>query len=74
MLLPPIAAAAASSPAVAISGNVFFTLACFGLGLPASVAIFPQHGDIAVEQIEIESVRAEATKRGLTHVKYNKGL
>jgi tricarboxylate carrier len=74
MMLPPVAVAAAASPVVSITANTFVTLVGFGLGLPAAVAVFPQTGELPVDEIDNEQVKAAAKARGLTSVYYNKGL
>lgn len=74
MMIGPLAAAAAASQVVNVSANVFLTLAFFGLGLPASVAVFPVMGEIKVEDIDVPEVKQAAMDRGLKAVYYNKGL
>lgn len=74
MMVGPLAAAAAASQVVNVSANVFLTLAFFGLGLPASVAVFPVMGEIKVEDIDLPHVKQAALDKGLKAVYYNKGL
>jgi len=74
MMLPPIAAVAAANPVFGIGANTFITLAGFGLGLPAAVAVFPQIGELNVDEIDVAAVKEVAQKRGLQTVLYNKGL
>jgi len=74
MMLPPVAKAAAASPVISITANTFVTLVGFGLGLPAAVAVFPQTGELGVDEIDDANVKAAALARGLKTVYYNKGL
>lgn len=74
MMLPPIAKAAAASSVVGLSANTFVTLVGFGLGLPAAVAVFPQIGELNVEEVDNLKVKEAAIARGLSKVYYNKGL
>ena len=74
MMLPPIASAAAASPVVSITVNTFVTLVGFGLGLPAAVAVFPQIGELNVNEIDDAKLKEAAKARGLQTVFYNKGL
>ena len=72
---PPIKNAIARSPILSIPITTYLVLVCFGLGLPASVAIFPQMGEIKVEEAEkvYQNLRDEEGKpRSVLY--YNKGL
>jgi len=72
MLLP---SALAAAPVAGLALNTFVTIVGFGLGLPAAVAVFPQTGELRVDEIEADSeVRRAAESRGLRSVFYNKGL
>jgi len=72
MMLPSSLAAA---PVAGLALNTFVTIVGFGLGLPAAVAVFPQTGELRVDEIEADSeVRRAAEGRGLRSVFYNKGL
>jgi len=72
MLMP---AAIASAPVSGLALNTFVTIVGFGLGLPAAVAVFPQVGELLVQEIEQDSeARRVCEARGLKVVYYNKGL
>ena len=71
MSLPPIAAMAASSTLFGVVVTAFLTTTAFGLGLPAAVAVFPQKGEIDVEDLEPEFQKAAGDAKTLF---YNKGL
>jgi hypothetical protein len=68
--IPAVAAAIASSPALGLPITTFVCLASFGLGLPASLAFFPQRGEIDASKLEPEFQSLGLTGR----VFYNKGL
>lgn len=72
---PPIKNAITRSPILSVPITTYLVLVCFGLGLPASVAIFPQMGEIKVEEAEkvYQNLRDEEGKpRSVLY--YNKGL
>jgi hypothetical protein len=73
--LPPIKNLIARNPMLSIPITTYLVLVCFGIGLPASVAIFPQMGEIKVE--EAEDVYQKLLDKNGTRYKvlyYNKGL
>jgi hypothetical protein len=73
--LPPIKNAIARNPMLSVPITTYLVLVCFGIGLPASVAIFPQMGEIKVDEAE-EKYRNLMDKNGQPHrvLYYNKGL
>ena len=65
----------AKNPAMATPITMFLLLTCFGIGLPAAVAIFPQIAEIKVEDLEEKFQHlkdADGTKISVLY--YNKGL
>lgn len=65
------------NPAMTVPFFTFVTMVVFGLGLPATVAVFPQMGEIKVTDLEQELQPLcldTATGKPLTTVLYNKGL
>ena len=78
--LPPVfmmavPAAVAAAPVAGLALNTFVTIVGFGLGLPAAVAVFPQVGELLIEELEQDSeARRVCEARGLKAVYYNKGL
>ena len=66
-LLPPIAKFLRRHPRYNTPIMTAFLFLGFGLGLPASIAAFPQEG--VIQETELES-----ELRGHGHLKYNKGL
>lgn len=63
------------NPAVSVPLTTYLVLVAFGLGLPSTVAIFPQISEIAVKDCE-EDFQGLRGKNGLPYEKfyYNKGL
>eukprot|EP00009_Paramoeba_aestuarina_P002899 CAMPEP_0201523760 /NCGR_PEP_ID=MMETSP0161_2-20130828/20907_1 /ASSEMBLY_ACC=CAM_ASM_000251 /TAXON_ID=180227 /ORGANISM="Neoparamoeba aestuarina, Strain SoJaBio B1-5/56/2" /LENGTH=127 /DNA_ID=CAMNT_0047922967 /DNA_START=753 /DNA_END=1136 /DNA_ORIENTATION=+ len=72
MSLPPIIRLCASSPAIGTGVYAFVSIVCFGFGLPAAIAVFPQRGSIKVDDLEEEFKFLK--ERGHETVYYNKGL
>jgi len=74
--VPAIRNAVAASPGLRVPVTTYLLLVCFGLGLPASVAVFPQMGEIRVDEAEEKYGAAvdERTGRGYEVLFYNKGL
>ncbi|KAL9188671.1 hypothetical protein ACHAXT_007049 [Thalassiosira profunda] len=65
------------SPAMRVPMTTYLLLVCFGIGLPASVAIFPQMGEIKVEEAEEKYHNLQNKKEDGTPYRvlyYNKGL
>ena len=76
--LPVLRNAIANNPAMRVPMTTYLLLVCFGIGLPASVAIFPQMGEIRVEDAE-EKYRGLVDERDdgsrpYDVLYYNKGL
>lgn len=64
------------NPAVRVPLTTYLVLVSFGLGLPATVAIFPQIAELDVGDVEEEFQGLRDEKTGLPYEKfyYNKGL
>ena len=64
------------NPALRVPVTTFLILISFGIGLPATVAIFPQIVSIAPEDVEAkyQHLRDPKTKEPYTVYYYNKGL
>lgn len=73
--LPAFKRLLAKHPAASVPLTTYLVLVAFGLGLPSTVAIFPQIAEIDVQDCE-EEFQALAGKDGLPYQKlyYNKGL
>jgi sideroflexin-5 len=75
MQAPPVQKYLAKNPAMAVPTTTFFLLVCFGIGLPASVAIFPQMAQIQAKDCEAPYQHLRNAKGEPYHVYYyNKGL
>ncbi|KAL3826744.1 hypothetical protein ACHAXA_009353 [Cyclostephanos tholiformis] len=75
--IAPLKNAIASNPAMRVPMTTYLLLVCFGIGLPASVAIFPQMGEIRVEDAEekyrhLPDDRSDGKPYEVLY--YNKGL
>jgi len=63
------------NPALRVPMTTYLLLCCFGLGLPASVAIFPQMGEIKVSEAEEKYQKiSDKSGKGYEVLFYNKGL
>lgn len=64
------------NPAMSVPLTTYLVLVSFGLGLPATVAIFPQMAEIDIKDVEEEFQGLRDPKTGLPYQKlyYNKGL
>jgi hypothetical protein len=73
--IPPVANTIARNPSLRVPVSTYLLLVCFGIGLPASVAIFPQMGEIRVDECEekYQGLKHEKGK-GYEVLFYNKGL
>lgn len=73
--LPILKRAVARNPALSVPLTTYLVLVSFGLGLPATVAIFPQMAEIDIQDVE-EEYQGLRGKDGLPYQKlyYNKGL
>jgi sideroflexin-5 len=75
MQAPPVQKYLAKNPAMTVPTTTFFLLVCFGIGLPASVAIFPQMAQIEAKDCEAPYQHLRNAKGEPYHVYYyNKGL
>ena len=65
----------AKNPMLSVPMTTYLVLVSFGLGLPATVAVFPQMAEIQVDDVE-DKFQGLRGKDGLPHQKfyYNKGL
>ena len=74
--VPAIRNAVAASPGLRVPVTTYLLLVCFGIGLPASVAVFPQMGEIRVDEAEEKYAGAidGRTGKGYEVLFYNKGL
>lgn len=63
-------------PSIRVPLATFLILTAFGIGLPATVAIFPQIVSIAPEEVEqkFQHLKDPRTKEQYNHFYYNKGL
>lgn len=68
----------ARNPATSLPITTYLLLVSFGLGLPATVAIFPQISEISVDEVEEKFQRHLKSSKGNhdvpTKLYYNKGL
>ena len=73
--IPVLKSMIARNPALSVPLTTYLVLVSFGLGLPATVAIFPQMSEIDVKDVE-EKYQGLRGKDGLPYQKYyyNKGL
>lgn len=73
--LPVLKKFVARNPMMTVPLTTYLVLVSFGLGLPATVAIFPQMAEIDVKDVE-EEYQGLRGKDGLPYQKlyYNKGL
>jgi len=73
--IPLLKNAIMRNPAISVPMTTYLVLVSFGLGLPATVAIFPQMAEIDVKDVE-EEFCGLTGKDGLPYQKYyyNKGL
>ena len=75
--VPPLKNAILRNPIMRVPMTTYLLLVCFGIGLPASVAIFPQMGQIKVEEAEEPYHNLKDEKNGgkpYKYLYYNKGL
>jgi hypothetical protein len=75
--VPPLKNAILRNPIMRVPMTTYLLLVCFGIGLPASVAIFPQMGQIKVEEAEETYHNLKDEKNGgkpYKYLYYNKGL
>ena len=62
-----------SYPKVFLPAQVAVVSLCFGFGLPFSLSLFEQEGEVAADMLEPHLQQA-ARDRGLAALRYNKGL
>lgn len=75
--IPPLKNMILRNPMMRVPMTTYLVLVCFGIGLPCSVAIFPQMGEINVEEAEEKYHNLQDEKDGGKPYKvlyYNKGL
>lgn len=74
--LGPIKRYLAKNPRMAVPVTTYLLLCSFGVGLPATVAIFPQISEIGVEDVEekYQHLRDPKTGKPYEVYYYNKGL
>ncbi|KAL3784083.1 hypothetical protein HJC23_012272 [Cyclotella cryptica] len=75
--IPLLVNAVANNPMLRVPISTYLLLVCFGIGLPASVAIFPQMGEIRVEEAEEKYHKVPNENNGgkpYVSLFYNKGL
>ena len=81
--IPPVltstvfAATLTANPALTIPLTTYLLLVSFGFGLPFAIAVFPQFGEIGVEDVEEKFRQTKATDaegKKITKFKYDKGL
>ena len=76
-IVPPLKNMIQRNPMMRVPMTTYLLLVCFGIGLPASVAIFPQMGEIKVEEAEekyhnLQDVKSDGRPYKVLY--YNKGL
>ncbi len=73
--IPVLKNAIARNPAIGVPLTTYLVLVSFGIGLPSTVAIFPQMAEIDVKDVEDE-FQGLSGKDGVPYQKYyyNKGL
>ena len=73
--IPALKSALLRHPAMSVPLTTYLVLVSFGLGLPATVAIFPQMAEIDIQDVE-EEFQGLTGKDGIPYQKlyYNKGL
>ena len=61
---------------MAVPVSTYMILVCFGLGLPATVAIFPQIAEISADDVEhqFQHLKNAKTNQPYQVFYYNKGL
>jgi hypothetical protein len=74
--LPAVRRHLQQHPARTVPVTTFFLLICFGVGLPASVAVFPQIAAISAKDCEAPYQHLRSAKTGEPYevYYYNKGL
>jgi hypothetical protein len=72
----PIPRYLAQQPAMTVPVTTFLILVCFGVGLPATVALFPQISTIEADKVEerFQHLRDPKTLQPYQLFYYNKGL
>jgi hypothetical protein len=75
-ILPPLKQLVAKHPTARVPLTTFLVLSSFGLGLPATIAIFPQVSEIKASDAEpkYQHLINPATERPYEVFYYNKGL
>lgn len=72
----PLRGIVAKNPILAVPATTFCVLTCFGVGLPATVAVFPQIAEIDANDAEekFQHLRHPKTQQPYNTFYYNKGL
>jgi len=75
-VVPPLKTFVANRPTMRVPLTTFLVLVSFGLGLPATIAIFPQVSELKASEAEpkFQHLLDPATKRPYEVFYYNKGL
>jgi len=75
-ILPPVKNMIMRNPMMRVPVTTYLLLVCFGVGLPCSVAIFPQMGEIKPDEAEEKYHGLKDEKNGKQYdvLYYNKGL
>lgn len=75
-MLPPLKKLVETNPRTRVPLTTFLVLVSFGLGLPATIAIFPQVSELAASDAEpkYQHLIDPNTQRPYTKFYYNKGL
>lgn len=75
-ILPPLKKLVANRPSARVPLTTFLVLTSFGLGLPATIAIFPQVSEISAKDAEpkYQHLIDPATQKPYEVFYYNKGL
>lgn len=75
-VVPPIRHLLARHPGLTVPVTTYLLLVSFGIGLPATVAIFPQMAELPADQVEekFQHLRHGETNEPYATYYYNKGL
>ena len=74
--LPPLRSLLERNPRARVPLTTFLVLVAFGLGLPATIAVFPQVAELDADKAESKyrSLVDPATSKPYEKFYYNKGL
>ena len=76
-LITRLAPSVMKLPRAPLVSQFLFIMLGFGIGLPAAIAVFPQIGDMAIDDLDDVDSRTRASLKAATggsKVYYNKGL